>query len=290
VRAALIVHPGKAEVASLRALVARRCGDLGWEEPLVLETAVEKPGTSLARRAVGAGADVVVVCGGDGTVAAVATGLAGTGVPLGVLPCGTGNLLARNLDLPAELEPALEVALTGGERVLDLGRVGERRFAVMAGTGFGAAMVADAPAALKRRLGWSAYVLSGLRHLRDPAMVVLLRVDDRLPSIHRARAVVVGNVGHLQGGLALLPSADPADGALDVVVVSPRSLFGWLLVALSVVGGRAGGGRLRWCRGRRVEIRTVRARPRQLDGEPLERGRSLVVEVDRGALTVRVPG
>jgi YegS/Rv2252/BmrU family lipid kinase len=289
VKIALIVNPTKVESASLHALVGRHCEDRGWDHPLVLQTTEADPGTSMTRRAVDEGADLVLACGGDGTVAAVATGLAGTGVPLGVLPCGTGNLLARNLSLPPELEPALEVALDGGERTLDLGRIGERRFVVMAGVGFGAAMMADASAVLKRRLGWPAYMLSGLQHLQDQGMIVLLRIDDGPPSIRRARAVLVGNVGHLQGGLALLPDADPGDGVLDVVLVAPRSLFGWLRVAWQVVSGRdQGGGRLERFRARRVEIRTARPRPRRVDGEPLGRDRALVVEVDPGALTVRV--
>lgn len=288
-RAALIVNPTKVERGSLRDLVGRHCNDRGWEGPLVLETTAADAGTSMARRAVDEGVDLVLACGGDGTIAAVATGLAGTGVPLGVLPCGTGNLLARNLHLPAELEPALEVALDGRERTLDLGRIGDRRFAVMAGVGFGAAMMAGASPVLKRRLGWPAYVLSGLRHLQDLGMIVLLRIDDGVPSVRRARAVLVGNVGHLQGGLALLPDAVADDGVLDVVLVAPRSLFGWLLVAWGVVSGRdPGDRRLERFRARRVEIRTARARPQQLDGEPLGKGRSLIVELDPRALIVRV--
>ena len=153
-RVAVVVHPLTVpDPSALRAALADRFVGRGWAAPLWLETTREDSGTRMTARAVAQGVDLVVCCGGDGSVRAVAAALAGTGVPLGVLPTGTGNLLARNLGIPRDLEAAVDVALGGRERTLDLGAVGDRRFVVMAGVGFDAAMIADAPAALKDRLG-----------------------------------------------------------------------------------------------------------------------------------------
>ena len=83
-------------------------------------TTVEDPGTGMAEAAAVAGADLVMVCGGDGTVREVCAELAGTGIPIGIIPAGTGNLLARNLDIPLFLRAAIDVALTGQDRAIDM--------------------------------------------------------------------------------------------------------------------------------------------------------------------------
>ncbi|MEU7701976.1 diacylglycerol kinase family protein, partial [Streptomyces sp. NPDC039028] len=177
--------------------------------------------------------DLVVVCGGDGTVRACADVVAGTGIALAVVPCGTGNLLARNLGLPLDPATALAEALDGDCFGIDVGRVSgdgidPARFTVMAGAGFDAAMVRDASPALKARLGWLAYLLAAARHLGDPRTRVTLRVDGGPRRRHRARMVVVGNVGTLQGGLELLPGARADSGRVDVVLFDPEGAAGWL--------------------------------------------------------------
>ncbi|HEV2921785.1 MAG TPA: diacylglycerol kinase family protein, partial [Actinomycetota bacterium] len=135
-------------------------------EVLWLETTPEDPGQGLTAKAVAEGVELVMAQGGDGTVMACVTGLAGTDVPLAVLPGGTGNLLATNFDIPAELEGAVEVALDGDRVRLDVAALDDDRFVVMGGVGFDAAMLRDADPRLKEHLGAVAYVLSGFKHLR----------------------------------------------------------------------------------------------------------------------------
>jgi diacylglycerol kinase (ATP) len=173
---AVVVNPVHVDgLAQLQAQIARVCAELGWAPPLWLQTTVEDPGSGQARSALAAGADVVLACGGDGTVRHVAHVLAGSGTPLGLVPTDTSNLLARNLamvlDDPAQ---ATRIALSGKNRAVDIGRVfiddraEEQVFMVMAGVGFAAAIMAGASRELKSRLGPLAYFVSGMRTLRAP--------------------------------------------------------------------------------------------------------------------------
>lgn len=295
-RVAVVLNPSKVEDDEyVRYLVERQAARSGWAEPLWFETTPDDPGHAMARAALEAKVDLVIAAGGDGTVRVVCGELADTGVPVGILPVGTGNLLVRNLGLPLDLAAAVRVALTGRNRVLDLVRVeGDGlptdRFAVMAGLGLDAAVVGEAPPKLKARMGWAAYAISVVRNLSFPAVRVDISVDDQPPVRRWVRTVLVGNVGTLHGGLSLLPDAQPDDGLLDVVAVAPRRLTDWPALAWRVVRrSPAQDERLRTWRGRRVVIRAVDACPRQLDGDVIEFGHELRCEVEPGVLLVRVP-
>jgi len=263
----------------------------GLSPPELIETTPEDSGVSAATAAAALGADLVIACGGDGTVRACADGLATTGVPLGIVPAGTGNLLCRNLGIPLDLGDAVTVALTGVNRVIDLGRVNEQRFAVMAGIGFDAAMVAGASERLKQRVGWPAYFVAGVRHLLGDIMKVTLSFDDEAPFHRRARLVLIGNVGRIQGGIPLLPDATPDDGQLDVVVLAPRGLVDWIRVAMNILTRRRrANARIERFRAKKVSIKTERPHPRQLDGETISVGTTFDAEIEPAALIVRVPG
>jgi YegS/Rv2252/BmrU family lipid kinase len=288
----LVVNPVKVDDASaLLARVAKRSAELGLPVPRLVPTSKEDPGEGQARDAAAGGADLVLVAGGDGTVRAAAQGLAHSGVPLGILPQGTGNLLARNLGIPQDDDEALDVALTGADRTLDLGRLDDgTAFAVMAGTGFDALMMREAPEGLKSVIGWPAYIVGGIRGLRHRRVHLRLRIDDEQPREAVVRTVLVGNVGRLQGGLQLLPDAAPDDGALDVALVSPRSPSDWVvLVVRGMTRRHKPDRRLELLRGRRIEVRTRRAEARQVDGELIDNGRGFTAEVDPAAVIVRVP-
>jgi YegS/Rv2252/BmrU family lipid kinase len=257
---------------------------------LWLETTERDPGVGLTRRAVAEGVDLVMAQGGDGTVMACVTGLAGTEVPLAVLPGGTGNLLAANFDIPSDLDGAVEVALHGERRRLDVAAMGDDRFVVMGGIGFDAAMLRDADPRLKERLGAVAYVISGLGHLRRPATRFELRLDDRPPVRRVGQGVLVGNLGRLQGGLPIMPDARPDDGLLDVAVLRTGRLTDWLRLALRVLlRRRRKDPDLEVFRARRVEVGCDRPQPVERDGEPAPPTDHLVVEVVPHALTLCVP-
>jgi len=263
----------------------------GFPPPELILTTMEDSGVSAATAAAAQGADLVIACGGDGTVRACADGLAMTGVPLGIVPAGTGNLLCRNLGIPLDLGDAVAVALTGVDRVIDLGRVNGQRFAVMAGIGFDAAMVAGASERLKQRVGWPAYFVAGVRHLLGDIMKVTMSLDDEVPFQRRARLVLIGNVGRIQGGIPLLPDASPDDGQLDVVVLAPRGLVDWIRIAMNILMRRRRANvRIERFRAKKVNVRTERPHPRELDGETISPGTALDAEIEPAAVVVRVPG
>ena len=273
--------------------VAARCAAAataaGWDW-LVAETTIGDPGTGLARHAVGAGARLVVAVGGDGTVRACAHALAGTAVPLAIVPRGTANLAARALGLPARLDAALACAFGGHERRIDLATADGITFVAMAGLGTDAAVVGATPARLKTSAGWLAYAAVGAWHTRGRHADFGISLDGT-PLGVCAGSVVVGNAGLLPGGFRLLPDARLDDGQLDVAVLAPSSLPDWAVVARRVLtASRRDDRRLARYRARRVEIRADRDLPRQVDGEVIAPGRGLTVTVLPRALLVRVPG
>ena len=290
-RGAVILNPSKIiDLDGQREAIAGALADAGCPEPLWFETTVEDPGCGQARAAVEQGADVVIACGGDGTVRACAQALAGTDVPLAILPTGTGNLLVTNLDLPADVPGVVALATSGARRCIDLGELDGLPFTVMAGMGFDAAMMEATPETWKRWFGWPAYVAGGLRRLRDRPMTLTVSLDGGPPKRHRARSVLIANVGQLQGGIELFTDARPDDGILDVALVCPRTLGQWAALAYAVLRRRRPARRhLKTFRAKTVEIRSTEPEPRELDGETIEPGTHLTVTVRPAALWLCAP-
>jgi YegS/Rv2252/BmrU family lipid kinase len=293
---AVIINPVKMEdPVQFRTIVSTMAAEAGWSRPRWHYTTVEDPGAGMAHQASVDGADLVLVCGGDGTVREVCAELAGTGIPVGIIPAGTGNLLARNLEIPLFLRSAVDVALNGQDRAIDMVAVSgdgieDTHFLVMAGMGMDAAIIEGVNDDIKKRVGWFAYVVAGTKSLRSPSVRLEISLDDGPFTKHRARTVVVGNVGYLQAGMPLLPDANIDDGQLDVLLLHPRNLFGWIpLGARLLARGTHTDDTLNRMTGSKVVIRAAHDTPRQLDGDSVGAGRELHAECIHGRLLVRVP-
>ena len=311
-RLAVVLNPTKidGDGAEVHDLITRICSEHDWDAPLFLETEEHDVGFGQTRAALAEDVDVVCAFGGDGTVRAVAQEMAGSGVPMGLLPGGTGNLLARNLELPTDdLARSVEVAITGRNRHIDVGwlrldpgeahleeHVGEgasegrqrHAFLVMAGLGLDAAIMDNTSEKLKAKIGWTAYVPAGLKHLLVERFKAHLSVDGGPPSTIRARTVLIGNCGKLTGGINLMPDAEPDDGTLDVVVIAPKGIAAWAGVAARVLAksGRSTQTLDRY-RCQSVGIRVDHEQKIELDGDIIGEATHVEVEVEPHALIVR---
>ena len=304
-----------------RTVVAKACADNGWGEPEWVETTAEETGERQAEDAVAAGADVVASLGGDGTVRAVASALVGTDVALGLLPGGTGNLLARNLGIAVgSLDDAVRAVVEGQDRRIDVGAVrladslpepessratkdsprgvgdDEEVFLVMTGLGLDGEIMASTDEKVKEKVGWVAYVLAAAKKLSGRGFPVQVRssggegvvgaAGDTLT--RRARGVIVGNCGTLQGGVELMPQAVVDDGRLDAVVLAPRGALGWASVVVDVATRHhAGHQRLDRLVAEQLTVVAEHAVEAEIDGDPVGPHRVMTARVVPGALVVR---
>lgn len=267
----------------------------GWE----VEAALVARKRALRHKAAAAakdGADIVVAVGGDGAVFQVVNALAETEVGVGIIPKGTGNLLATNLGIPRRLEKAVEVLLTGELRTIDLGRVSiegaDRDFAVACGIGFDAQVMDSTDAAQKLRWGKLAYLASALRAGRKLHDVKYEITIDGVKTKTPAAQVFVANFGRIGSVVEPRRRVIPDDGVLDVIVARASGPLeglraGWEALIQRRLG-HAGNGRVFRTHAREV---TVEAHPRQLveaDGSVIGRT-PVTVTVRPGSLRVMAP-
>lgn len=314
-RAALIYNPVKLEVDDLRPQVEAAENEAGWGPTLWLETTEEDPGTGQAKEALESGATVVIAAGGDGTVRAIAEVMRGSGIPMALLPSGTGNLLARNLDLTLDdPENSLATAFAGQDRAIDMALIdirndqGTTRYAylVMAGLGLDAKMLANTDDDLKAKAGWLAYVQAIAKALGDKNRLRLrYSLDGSRARSLRAHTVMVGNCGSLPANILLLPEASVDDGIFDIVVLRPEGFFGWVQIATKIVWEngvlrRTSAGRklmgatkevraLNYLKGKEFVARLSRAEQIQLDGDSFGEALAFKTWVDPSSLLIRVP-
>ena len=233
--------------------------------------------------------DRVVIGGGDGTLNAAASGLVGTGLPLGVIPLGTANDLARTLGIPSDPEEAAQVIAAGRLRRVDLGEVNGLPFFNVASVGFGVDLTRALTRDAKRRWGALGYVVAALRALErlKPFSVEIIEND----TTHRSRTVhiAVGNGRHYGGGMTISEHARIDDGRLDLYSLEVESFWRMLRLAPALRSGRHGAwAEIRTLSGTEFELRTRRPRSVNTDGEITTRTPARF-RVLRGALDLYVP-
>lgn len=293
-RCAVIYNPTKVS-DQFRQLVATRLERDGWADTLWLETSADDPGRGMTREAVDARVHLVIGAGGDGTVRVVADGLAGSGIPMGLVPAGTANLLARNLDLPLAEGAAIEVAFAGHTRTIDLIKltVDDRppeHFAVIAGIGVDAMMMDETDPDLKDKIGSAAYFVAAGKALGRTPIRLTVQLDQHGPVKRRAMICAIANVGKLAGNITLIPEAVPDDGLLNLYVASPHRLRDWVKLGLRLITRRPQkDDQVDQQSGKVVRVKIHGKDSYQLDGDVIGEGISLTAEVQPDALTICTP-
>lgn len=282
-RVGLVVNPvGDPDRAGELAELLKRDHDVR-----TLETTEDDPGTSMASEFCDDGCDVVVASGGDGTVRATAEALVGTDVELVVLPAGTGNLLALNLDLPSAVADVADLVAGGGSERIDVGYANDEAFLIMAGAGLDTTIMEETARSLKDTLGPAAYALTALSHLGDEPFDVELTVNGGRPNRMSVATVLVGNMGRVLKPVDLFPDSDWSDGRFDVLAITADSLASWVSAAREALGDP--GDYVRRFGARHMTIGFDTPRTYQLDGDERPDARSIDIRIEQGALKVRRP-
>ncbi len=294
-RCAVVYNPIKV-FEDLRNMIGRKAAETGWTEPLWLETTTDEPARPTREDLVSAQVDRVVAAGGDGTIRMVADRLAGSGIPMAIVPVGTGNLLARNLEIPLSEDEAITVAFGDHTRDIDLIKVtvdGEpsEHFAVIGGLGVDAMIMEETNPQLKDVIGAGAYFIAAGKALGRTPIEMRIALDDRRAYRRNAMICAIGNVGTLAGNLTLIPEAQPDDGRLDVYVASPHRLSHWVRVFIRLITRRPRrDDHVDVWQASRVEVRLKHRDPYQLDGDVVGECLSLRAEVAPAAVRIHVPG
>jgi YegS/Rv2252/BmrU family lipid kinase len=239
----------------------------------IVETTGPDEGLEVVRTAARMGYKAIVAAGGDGTIALALRGTAGTDVPVALLPFGTGNQLALNFGVPVSLEDSCRVAVEGVVERIDLGRIGNEYFALIAGAGLDADVMASATTELKNRLGVLAYFIGGLKHVITPRSArYRIWADDTELEVE-ASMVLLANAGVIGAGglpveLQVAPRTSFQDGLLDLAIFAPRHLPDMASMLLKVAAHKySGDERMIFLQAKKVRVESDPPVAAQIDGE-----------------------
>ncbi|MEY3971856.1 MAG: hypothetical protein RLY84_249 [Actinomycetota bacterium] len=292
---AVIYNPQKITLAQIKKPFAKLAN-----EPTFIPTDKVTQGAKAARTALADGHKKILVAGGDGTLRRVVQELVGSSAAVGILPIGTGNILARNLKLPLTLDAAAKRAVSGKPYEIDLGQarlirpdgsLEEYFFTGIAGVGMDARLMQNTQAELKKRIGWIAYIEGGIRSLPLKFEKFDVSLNDQIRTL-KSYSLLVGNVGLLPGAISMMPDARLDDGQLDMAAIGPRRIWNWidffsritwqnnvvrpLALGRKWMDATANVKTLENLSSSRIRIRPHHPAPIQLDGDPMGE----VVEVE----------
>ena len=288
-RIAVIAHAGKTfggGLPELRKELARQ----GVDDPLWIEVPKSRYVPKQVKRALAEGAELLFAWGGDGTVQRCVDTLAGADTALAILPAGTANLFATNLGIPQDIEQAVAIGLRGDRQKLDVGRFDGEHFAVMAGVGFDASMIQKADGSLKDRFGRVAYVWTGSQNLRAKPFKAKIKVDGAPWYEGAASCILVGNVGHLFGGVEVFEDASPTDGRIEIGVVSADGVVDWMrTLARTAVGQAERSPIVQATTATKIKVKLNRKVLYEVDGGDRKKIKSFTISVEPGAVTMCLP-
>jgi len=286
---AVIAHAGKSiggGLPELRRTLARN----GVGDPLWVEVPKSRKAPKQVKRLLAQGADQFFIWGGDGMVQRCIDALEGAEATVAIVPSGTANLLATNLGIPKDIDGAVAIGLHGRLRRIDVAAMNGERFAVMAGVGFDADMIAGADGRLKERLGRAAYLWTGTKSFRAEPFTAKIRVDGNPWFSGTASCILAGNVGALFGGVHVFTDAEPDDGLLDLAVITAEGVAQWWgTVGRTITGGLEASPHCRVTRGHKVKVKLDRKVLYEIDGGARTKVKAYRLAIDPGAIAIRVP-
>jgi diacylglycerol kinase (ATP) len=288
-KVAVVAHQGKSLDGGLDELRGLLTG-AGYDDLVWFEVPKSKKAPPKARKALEQGVDLVFVWGGDGMVQRCVDALAGSHVPIAIVPAGTANQLATYLGIPQNIAQAVRVGLHGARRTLDVGKLNGEHFAVMAGAGFDADIIGGASRQMKDRAGRLAYVWTGLKSIRRDAVKTKIRVDGIKWFSGDASCVLLGNLGTITGGVTVFDEARPDDGWLDVGVATAHGAVQWLRTLGRVAAGRSQRSPfVRITRAKKIDVTFDKPMAYELDGGERGTATRLKAKAVASAITICVP-
>lgn len=263
--------------------------NMGWHGK-VQSTTLKKNAAEIALSEIKKEATHIVVCGGDGTIMETVGTIVNKPVVMGVVPLGTGNLFAKNLNIPLLIEESLQVALKGRVQKIDVGRANGTFFTIMAGIGLDAEVMKNSDSNLKKKIGFLAYAVAALKRLQKKSDTYAISVNSKRPRTYRARSIMIANMGKIQGGIKIVPAANPQSGKLKIGVIQPKSLFSWINLSVHALFGNINkSAHYTLLEGKSVTIQTNTKKTYECDGNDFPPTNKLTIEIFPSALKVMTP-
>lgn len=294
---ACVVNPARKRSEPAWQLVQQHCAAMGFAPPQRFETTIESPGEEQARQALDAGADHIIVIGGDGTVRNVSNVLVHSGFSLGIVPAGTANIFHLNaVGKHRSLDQAVRTALLGSPTPVDTGIVtlsqahgaeSRQRFLVVVGAGYDATSLQRVSVPLKQWFGPLAYFAAGARELGSSLHTFRVHAGGNEESEVEAWSLLVGNCGRVPGGITVLPHASLQDGLLNTRILAPRSLWHWVPIAWRALRDTSKPEHMWDSMIKDITIIPASAIPVQVDGDVWTDVDRIDIEVDPGSLIVK---
>lgn len=238
VHAAFIINPvsGFGDHKKRKEEILTIARSMGWKGK-VYETSKTKNAGLITTEIMNSGIKHVVVCGGDGTIMEALQVALNTRLVLGIVPLGTGNLFAQNLDITGNRKELITRALFGIPQKVDVGKANDTIFAIIAGMGFDVQIMRQTKRKFKRKFGFLAYLVSGIKNFNKRPGVYKITIDGKESKKYRAKTIMIANMGKLQGGIEIVPKAHWQNGVLRVGIVQASGIPTWLSLLGNTIRG-----------------------------------------------------
>ncbi|HSA06602.1 MAG TPA: YqeG family HAD IIIA-type phosphatase [Candidatus Gastranaerophilales bacterium] len=271
-KVAVILNPesGKISIKLIKEEIEK-----GFKEYKIFEITPEEDAYKLSKRALEEGFETIVAAGGDGTIKAVISGIYGSNAKLGIIPSGTGNLMAANLGIPLNIPASIKLINKGITRKIDIGKLNDNYAAFMAGCGLNATVMAKTTREKKKQFGYFAYFLEGIKQGFSPeSFNFKIKIDDKKPITVQASTILIANSANIFGDVfSLAPKASFYDGEMDLIIICVLRKIDYLYAFLSILGGQhfKKFSRIQHYKFSKVEISSDRILDIQIDGDILDK-------------------